>query len=111
MSDIRLGVDLSELDKALMEILPRVRRGETTEADAEVLEAFTQRYWPAAREEHVKACGELVEWINADRDWLLATDEWELTDEGNWEEFAKPTGCWYGDLAEMKAYAQSLEER
>ncbi len=42
---------------------------------------------------------------------LNAADDWDLTDEGTWEEYAKPGGCHYGAIGAMRAYMEELEVR
>lgn len=103
---IELAEDLNALDELIADMLPRLGP-----MDAEALEYFQQRYWPAAREVVTQAHRELLERINVARDWLLATDEWGLIDEGKWEEFARETGAFWGNLTETRVFAEELEKR
>lgn len=52
-----------------------------------------------------------VKIMTALRDLLDERDQWDLASEGTWEEFAKPTGAYYGDLQEAFEYIEELEQR
>lgn len=45
------------------------------------------------------------------RDLLDTHDQWSLVEEGEWEEYAKPTGAFYGDLQDAFEYIEELEQR
>lgn len=45
------------------------------------------------------------------RDLLDERDQWSLIEEGDWEEFAKPTGAFYGDRQGTFDYIKGLESR
>lgn len=54
---------------------------------------------------------ELLATLNDYRDRLNEADDWDLHDEGSWEEYARPGGCMYGSLYETRAYLTELEVR
>lgn len=49
--------------------------------------------------------------LRAYRERLIAGDDWDLTDEGDWEEYAKPGGCMFGEIGETRAYLAELRVR